>query len=472
MAPRGEQARARAFERRVYEFARRERLFETGTSVVAAVSGGPDSSALLLALSALSRRLGIRLTAAYFDHRLRGDDAAARERAAVEELAGRAGLDLVRGGGDVRALAAKRRKGIEEAARTARYGFLAEVAEASGAATVAVGHTADDQAETMLLHLVRGTGIAGLGGMRPAAAWPFAGHDGLRLVRPLLPLPRAETVAYCAEMGFEPARDESNDSKDFARNRVRAEVMPLLRQLNPAVAAALGRLAAAAREDADALDALAVAAVQPEGGHARLDRAALRSMPPALRMRAARLALALAAGDASGFSERHVRALADAAVDEAGGRKLDLPRGLQASARHDFVEVAPRSDIALPAIEGSLCIDVPGEGRLGRFVVRAGAAALEAADAFATADAAAVGASLLVRGWRPGDRMQPAGMRGLKKLQDLFVDARIPRGQRLSLPIFENERGIVWAGGVRLAEWARPREGAPTVLLSFRREQS
>ncbi|HLF71648.1 MAG TPA: tRNA lysidine(34) synthetase TilS, partial [Dehalococcoidia bacterium] len=175
-----------------------------------AVSGGSDSTALLLLLLELTKRRPGRIAVAHFDHALRGAAASKRDAAFVRELAQSCGVPFYSRRGDVRARAKTDRISIEEAARRERYEFLARAAREAGCDAVATGHTASDQAETVLLHILRGAGLEGLAAMSPRAAWPFAGQEGLSLLRPLLWLTGAETRAYCGAAGVTPIEDESN----------------------------------------------------------------------------------------------------------------------------------------------------------------------------------------------------------------------------------------------------------------------
>ncbi|HXH21994.1 MAG TPA: tRNA lysidine(34) synthetase TilS [Dehalococcoidia bacterium] len=458
----------RDIQRRIARYCDQQALWPPDGRLLVAVSGGPDSSAMLLALAALASRRKLELIAAYFDHRLRGARASRTELRAVGELARRCGVELVSGGGDVARLQREQRLTLEEAARRARYDFLASVAEGRGVATVAVGHTLDDQAETVLMHILRGSGLTGLGGMHPRSRWPSGGHDGLTLVRPLLGLRRQETEAYCRASGWQPVEDASNRSRAFLRNQVRNDLMPELRRYNPRIEESLARLADAAREDEAALMELAAEAVAPSGEGIALDRRRLRSMPAGVRRHAVRLALLRLLGDLQGFNERHIVAVERAATGPAGGRRLDLPRGVTAAARAGVLILRRGGTLARPPLppEG-VRLSVPGEARLGGLVVAAGDRPLAGAIASVRADAAALGPELCVRRWRAGDRMQPAGMSGTKKVQDIFVDARVPRDERAAIPVFEGAGGIAWLGGLRLAEWAKPREGSPAVVLSY-----
>lgn len=271
-----------------------------GRDLIVALSGGPDSSALLLALAEGRARTGWQPRAVHVDHRISGE----RQRRTFRETAARA-ADLAQVPLDIRfadapARARERRIGIEAAAREVRYEALAAAARELGASVVAAAHTRNDQAETVLLHIVRGAQLDGLAGMRPLAPLPYAeGEAGdeppLRLARPMLDLTRDDARAICAAWGFEPAEDPANDDPEPLRNRLRHQLLPWLRGLNPQLDAALARLAEGAAADRAFLDQAAAAALESlerdaEGSWPRAELAALH---PALRRRVLRL---LAAG--------------------------------------------------------------------------------------------------------------------------------------------------------------------------------
>src|SRR5215218_3648090 len=230
-----------------------------GERVLVAVSGGADSTALLLALEELKRvgLLDVDLTAAHLDHGLRGEDGAGDARW-VERLARAYGFECVSGRASVSERAREARDNLEQAARRARYEFLAGAARAQGARAVLAAHTLDDQAETVLLRLLRGSGAEGLGGMPPERTLEACG--GVYLRRPLLTWARrADTEGYCRERGVEFRADAMNDDERFARVRVRRKLLPLLETFNPRAAEALGRTASLLHEDSAVLDQLAAA---------------------------------------------------------------------------------------------------------------------------------------------------------------------------------------------------------------------
>jgi tRNA(Ile)-lysidine synthase len=443
--------------------------------VLVGISGGPDSACLLLTLAALRPSLVFRLDAAYFDHRLRGPRAAAREERFVRSLTEALAVPLHCGAGDVRAHARAHRRSLEEAARELRYRFLAEAAGQAGCHAVAVGHTRDDQAETLLLHLLRGSGLRGLAAMAPSTSWPLAGDDeSPRLVRPLLTLSRQDTEGCCREAGLLPLRDPSNRSRSYLRNRIRRELLPLLRRYNPRIDDALVRLAGAAAADIDLLEGLAAEALagEPsETGVVRLARRSLAALPPALQHHAVRLAVARLLGDARGLADRHLRSLLRASEGPTGAR-LDLARGLRVEVEREAIVLStapPRQVEALP--EGEVTLPTPGSARFGPWRFQAALLRRPPPDlsssgdpCLALLDADACGRRLWLRRRRRGDRFHPLGLPEPKKLQDFFVDAHVPRALRDSVPLVCGDRGIAWVVGQRPAEWAKVTAATRRVL--------
>lgn len=438
--------------------------------ILVAVSGGPDSTALLVLLARLTAGQRLYLHAAHYDHGLRGRAAAKREARQVQALADSLGIPLTLGQGDVRAVVRAEKLSTEQAARRERYAFLARTANETGCHAVAMGHTASDQAETVLLHLIRGSGLAGLAGMAPVSPWPFPGNESLRLLRPLLRVSRKETLACCEDAGLTPVEDESNASPRFRRNRVRNEVLPLLAELNPRIEEALVRLADAAADDHAFIQESARDLLRrptPKRGQ-RLSRRNLSEAPTSLRRQALRMALGRAAGDLQEFGERHLTALERLVLEGKTGDRLDLPRELTAELRRRNLYLGkatanPTSSV-LPA--ETVTLSVPGFGRFGSMAVSV-TSAPPPAGTWAEVDASAIGTRVEVRRRADGDRFHPLGMQASKKLQDFLVDAHVPRSERDRIPLFESERGIVWVGGLRIAEWARPRPGEPTLFLSY-----
>ena len=313
-----------------------------GREIIAALSGGPDSSALLLALAEGGERTGWRPRAVHVDHRIADTEQRRRFRQAAARAAELAGAPLELRSVDAPQRERERGTGIEAAAREVRYEALAAAAREIGATVVAVAHTRNDQAETMLLHIVRGAQLDGLAGMRPLAPLPYAeGAPPLRLVRPMLDLTRDDTRAICAAWGFEPAEDPANDDLERLRNRLRHRLLPQLRELNPQLDAALARLAEGAAADRAFLDQAAAAALDgltagDEDAEGAWPRAELAALHPALRRRVLRLIAAGAglelSGERTAAAER-LLARDSGEVQLGGGVSLRLRRGRLALVR-------------------------------------------------------------------------------------------------------------------------------------------
>jgi tRNA(Ile)-lysidine synthase len=324
-----------------------------GERVLVAVSGGADSTALLLALEELKGKglLGVELKAAHLDHGLRGEEGAGDARW-VERVAREHGFECVVGRASVSERAREARENLEQAARRARYEFLAGAAREWGARAVLAAHTLDDQAETVLLRLLRGSGAEGLGGMVAERTLEEGGDVYLR--RPLLTWARrADTEGYCRERGVEFRADEMNRDERFARVRVRHKLLPLLESFNPRAAEALARTASLLREDSAALDELAAALLEEaraevgtgegEGTAGAASDAcplrveALARAGVALRRRALRLWLARARGDLRRLSSAHLLGVERLLAGERGGRVAELPGGSRVERRRGLL---------------------------------------------------------------------------------------------------------------------------------------
>ena len=489
---------------------RRARL-GIGDVVVVGVSGGPDSCALMRMLSAARKYEGFTLQPAHLIHDFRGqemyDDAEfVRQRwpnCIIEEV-------------DVTAY--QREHGVssfEQAARDLRYGFLARVARRVGARLVALGHTADDLAETVLLHVARGSGMHGLRGMSEFDDWPYPEESGaisarpdqtpqesphdLKVWRPLLPMRRLHTIAYCRAHQVDFRDDSTNYMRDFARNRVRLDLMPVLaEQLNPRITDALTRLSRTASVQLDYLEQQADLLwfdVAPEpltdDGVLYLNRDAIASAHPALRPLLMRRAWTLLTGDGKRLTEGHLSGMA-AAVGSSTGKQVSLPGGyaLTTQGRWMILALAGSTDCPYPALSGEFRLALPwgpiavavtkrdGWEVTSRTATLAPDAPLDTGEPTAVyLSPAALAEGATVRTWQPGDRIQPLGMSGSRKLQDVFVDAGVPRYWRDRLPLVVTPRGIAWAVGVRMADWAAIRRqptdpDTPATLVSFRLEGS
>lgn len=460
-------------------------LWEPGEVVVVAVSGGADSLCLGHVLRALRPLHGGELHVAHLDHGFR--DLSREEAAYVEALAHEWGLPVTVGSVDGPAVMAREGWSPEEAARRVRYRFLAGVAKKTGAAVVALGHTADDQVETVLMHLLRGAGLRGLRGMRPlapAAPWMAEGLvSRLQLARPLLQVTRAETEAYCAEAGLSPVRDAWNEDARFLRVRLRRQVLPLLETINPQVGQALLRLSQLAGwldEDLRTmLEARWPEVATPEENRVCLSLAAWSELPWTLRLLSIRRAVASVRGHLAGLGWGAV--VAAGRLDQATVRsEVALVEDVVARRTYEAILIGRRTVLDRVAEEAgdwpelgdaTVPVEVPGRTPLpGGYALVATrhppekAHWQEAGRWEAWLDAGRCGERLWLRTRRPGDRFQPLGMTGRKKLQDLFVDQKVPWGERDRVPLVCSPRGIVWVVGYRMDRRFRVRPESQGVV--------
>jgi tRNA(Ile)-lysidine synthase len=453
---------------------RRYELASPETRVLVALSGGSDSVALAHLLAELDAAGELHLVAfAHFNHQLRAS--ADADEQFCRDVAAALARPLLADRADVRALAAREHRSIEDAARTARHAFLERARADSGADVIALGHTKDDQAETFLLRLLRGAGARGLAAMHPRR------HA---VIRPLIDCRRAELRAYLAERRLTFVHDETNDDVSVPRNRVRAELLPLLAErFNPSVVDALAAAAEIARDEwawmSDEARAVSAGAVTRDGDRWTIDVAALAGRPvPLVRLVVYHTMTAAAGRRPIGFEDvdRAVELLRSGGTpfDAHGQRVERITSRLVLTGRPPGAVGRPR----LNSSGGSLLrvsLSIPGEVELADSgaVITAelavstlpGAAAGSRSVALVRRDLC--GAGLAVRYRRPGDRFRPLGLKGgKKKLQDFFVDLKIERGARDRVPIVVDETDrIVWVAGHAIDEEFRVTDPAQAVLI-------
>jgi len=433
---------------------RRHSLVQAHDTVVVAVSGGADSVALLDYL-AHRHDLELSLVVAHLNHCLRGSESDGDE-AFVRELASALGLPFECRRVDVRGLAAEGSLSLEEAGRNARYSFFAEVAERHHASSVALAHHGDDQAETVLMRLLRGAGTGGLSGMA------FSSRAG-RVVRPFLGLRRSEIDEYIASRGLSYRTDSSNTDTSFLRNRVRSHLMPLLAGYNQSIARRLSDTAAIAALDEEILDRVVdlrweeLAGKGPAG--VVLPCRLLQGELGGLRLRLYRRALEQVCGTLLGIAFSHLDAIDRLVMEGPSNGRLDLPNQLQVQRCYDdllFQQGAPeRSPEGYEfLIDGEGSYDIPGGGRI---LVAGGFSHKNSTEQPSiTVDLDAYPFPWTVRTFRPGDRIIPSGMTGHKKVKNLFIDAKVPRELRRRIPLFFSRELLFCVGTMRQAAGAVP----------------
>ena len=457
-----------------------------------AASGGPDSTALLRSLHRLRDEYRLTLHVAHLNHDFRGAEAD-HDAVFVQRLADGLGLPCSIDKQDP--IAYQRERGVssfEQAAREMRYAFLSAVAASVGATAIALGHTADDQAETVLLHLLRGSGLQGLRGMAEVAEWPWPEpRPGPLLFRPLMGVTKADAAAYCRELGQLYREDSGNYMWRFTRNKVRLDLMPKLsRDYNPRVREALTRLSRAAADEVDYVESELsrhwpnIVEERGDCDAVSLSVPALSALHPALQRHALRRAYTVIVGDARRLSERHVEAMLSLLRSEGGGRAIDLSRGVRVARKSDTLSLSrhagPQSPLPALVGEHTICLpQVPGETvetTIGGWQLTLQVASPgqptpcvegETPQFAAQLNRDALGEVATVRTRRPGDRFQPSGMTGTKKLQDFFTDAKVPRERRDHVPLLVCESGIAWVVGHRVASWAVGDPESRTLCVSF-----
>jgi len=425
-------------------------MVQPGDIVVVAVSGGPDSVCLLDVLNELKDELGIQLTVAHFDHGLRPDQDEEETRF-VESLADSLGLlfvskkanqDMRRGSGS-----------LEEKARHARYRFLEGAGERFSAQKIALGHTLNDQAETVLMRLLRGSGPSGLAGIPP--------KRDETIIRPLIEVSRSEIEAYLEQKELKYVTDPTNFEERHLRNRVRLDLLPHLEKYQPQIVGLLGQTARIMRSDEAWLESMAKTWAEKviergEKGEILILLDSFVELPDALRNRVIRQALGIIGGGLRRVSMRHIDAINGVARGIRPQARISLPRGMIVKKVYDrlvFSRVKERE-----CEELSYALKRPGAYTLEGF---GGALTLEELNRgpsremgtspwTAFFDAGSLSYPLVIRNFRSGDKFVPLGMKGHKKIKDFFIDLKIPSEKRERIPILTYKDSIVWVCGFRI----------------------
>lgn len=420
-------------QNKLFQFVREQGLMEPGDRIVCALSGGADSVALLFALYLLREKLDIRLEAAHFNHHLRGEESQ-RDEAFARDFCTHYDIPLHVGGAQVQA----GKKGLEAAARDARYAFLGTLD-----GKIATAHTADDNAETVLLHLIRGTGLKGLGGIAPRRG---------KLIRPMLSVTRQEVENFLSEWSLPHVEDSSNDTDTFLRNRVRHHVMPILREENPKIGENLSKMALRLRLDEEYL-------CQQSAFETLPDVYVLRTLPKALRSRA--LDAFLKRSGVREPEDAHIAQAEALVFSDNPSAKAAFPGGVTISRSYDRLTVAAEDS----GFEETV-LPCPGQAVFGGFRV----VCEPATEIRNTPDTVTVrpAGTLTVRSRKTGDSLRLTG--GSRSLKKLFIDRKIPASQRDAIPVLCDEAGIlgVYSIGVNLD---RAADALPAVTIRFEKNQ-
>jgi tRNA(Ile)-lysidine synthase len=474
----GKPVMQQSLDQRVLGFIEDNRLIVRGQTLLVAVSGGQDSVCLLHLLHRLQSELGIKLHVAHLDHQLRGKESAGDARY-VAKLAKNLGIPATIEKRDVSAYQKKHGLSLEEAARELRYDFLAGTAAAVGAASVAVGHTLDDHVETILLHLVRGTGTRGLRGLRPVTKRRVSGKE-LTIVRPLLTVRRVETGEYCTSFQLKPRQDASNLSLEPLRNRVRLELLPLLKNYNSGIVEALQRTAQIAGDDITHLEKEAARywpkVADKQGDIIVLGKKPLLKLPVSVQRYLLRMAVENLVGNLKDIEARHIEEMVRA-LDKPAGKQISLPYGLVFKVDYNSYLLA--KDISplnpFPVLEGECPINIPGKTvfpgwQVEACIIQPSAIIAKNNPFIAHFDYNLITGKLTVRARQRGDRFQPLGMNETKKAAQFMMDAKIAGALRDSVPILVDDAGILWVVGYRIGERVKiTRQTKKVLQLKFER---
>ena len=434
--------------------------------VIVATSGGPDSTALLYTLVNLGKLFNLEIVAAFFDHGLANPLYENVDR--VNEITNTLSVNLLTGFGNAPRLAQSKKLSLEEACRQLRYNFLVKSACNMGSNIIALGHTEDDQTETMLLNLIRGSGLNGLTGMKTLTLrHGQESEDQIWLFRPLLGIKHSETIACCKENGLSPITDQSNTNTKFIRNRIRTHIIPELKKVNPSINQAFKKLSISLELDrkfiADTSRKIFEETTSVNANSISLDKGVLRHIDPALQNRILQMAFMKFTKSHFSLSFYHLKKMKEV-LEATTARSITLPRGIVFCSSDQtcilyHVATLPHEQQVLPDTTSNL--PIPGTLTYGQWIfvtsIEQDFKSINNIDPSrcAVVDYDTVGSYVTIRKWNAGDRFQPLGMQHSKKVQDFFVDEKVPPSKKYSIPLLTNSCGIFWVAGYRIADWAK-----------------
>lgn len=426
-------------------------MLKAGDRVIVAVSGGVDSVVLLHALMKLRKEYSLKLTVCHLNHNLRGAGSR-KDLEFVKRLSRRHGLGFIGKTLEKGSLKAKRGVSLQEAAREARYGFLAHALRKTGSKRLALGHTLDDVAETVLMRLIKGSSLSGLSGI-PACRGA--------VIRPLIHIPRAEVEGYAENQGLRHCTDPTNLSTVYLRNSLRLELIPFIKErYNANIISTLARTASVLSKDSVFLDSLAQkafkeAVLRKGKGLVDMDRPRLLRMPEAISSRVFLMACR-GLEKAPELLGAHVDAFFDVLCSKRPNASYSLPSGLRITREYGRIRVE-RKGVAKRAQGFELPLIIPGNTLIpsaGAVIIAKISKKPPSAASFSSRDRAYFDYDELpkpvsARSFRPGDRMTPSGMSGTKKLKAIFIDSKTPALQRQRTPVICAGDAVVWLAGIR-----------------------
>lgn len=455
------------FVEKVKKTIKKYRMLESGDRVIVGVSGGPDSMALLYALNQIKEKYNLVLKVAHLNHGFRGEEAQ-REAQFVEEMAQKLELPFEVKAFDVPAYKKKSSLSSQEAARVIRYQFLEDVRKKFNAKKIALGHNANDQAETLMMWLLRGTGVKGLSGIPPV-------REG-GIIRPLIETTREEIEVYLKEREIPFVIDSSNQKTDYLRNRLRHELLPLLEEhYNPQLVKSLVQTASILRREDEYLeniakDLLKEIVVSKDSRSVVIDSKGLLALPSVIQMRCVRGVLEQVKGDLRRISSTHIYDIIKIVSNDKPHRVLKLPEGIRVEKSYNHLTVTLHQTAPPPFYYQFTSlpdqVSIEEIGREMRFETLEGGDHLidkENLD-LAYLDEGEVLMPLTIRNAKPGDRFQPLGMKGEKKIKDFFIDEKVPLKERKRIPMLFFGDLLGWVGGMRINHRLRVTKGTRKIL--------
>jgi tRNA(Ile)-lysidine synthase len=419
-------------------------LLEKGERMVVALSGGPDSTALLAVLAQIAQKLDLSLVVAHFNHGLRGAESDEDENFS-RELSEKMGLSFVSAKMDLR----KRKKGLspEDFYRRQRYDFLNKISEDYQAQKIALGHNLQDQAETVLLNILRGSGLEGLKGFLPM-------RDG-KIIRPLMEISRREIISFLNEAGIPYRQDSSNENKRYLRNQIRSELIPYLKEkFNPKIEETLAQMAEILRLEDEFIrqhvdEVLKASFIQRQQNRILLKISYINRLPSAIRLRLFKTILESLNPAKNGFSFIHIKSLDNLAQKCESGKRVDLPLGIEVRREYDDL-IMERKKVCSKQMDYEYTMNIPGSIYIKerKFTVRSEITKKENVDLNSKSkvylDLDKIQKPVIIRNRRNGDWFQPLGMQGRQKIKTFFIDRKMPRCERNEIMLFVDQLSVIW----------------------------
>ena len=451
-----------------------------GKSLSLAVSGGPDSMAMAHALIENQKEMASDIEILHFNHQIRGA-AAKSDSVFVQTYFDSLGIPTYASEKNVVELSRKNKISIEDAARLARYEFFAShIHEKDNKSILILGHNFEDQVETILMHIIRGSGLNGLQGMAEMSHQTI-GTLSLNIFRPMLSLNRSSILKYCSDNNIPWRSDQTNTSTEYTRNSIRLELLPFLEKYNPGIFKSINKLGHSAKRDYEYINAKvdelwsSLVTIMDEG--IRIQINPFNKLHPSLKWRILQRAAHVAIGDRQNLFYKHVESMLDI-TEGATGRSLNLPAGIVVMKEYEELVIFKTTDSPskITSLNDTTLIQTPGTTLTEQWKI---SASLESVPDFSHTESMQKGilstslninlsnGPLWVRYRNPGDVFQPSGMTNSKKLQDFMVDSKIPRRDRDSIPLIVSSKGIAAVVGWRTADWATPSKYDHSLQITF-----